>query len=117
MPFSNGTTVRRWEEDRLACAEFRIDKPVRFPVVLAGKYSTITQEHEGLTVSVSSYATKKSSAMKKLANNVHSLIGFYHRFLGDYPFEEVKVIEIDEFIGRNIENWQRGHDDGVLTKA
>jgi hypothetical protein len=97
IPFSNGTTVRRWEEDQLACAEFRIDKPVRFPIVLAGKYSTFTQEHEGLTVSVSSYATKKSSAMKKLANNVHSLIGHYHRFLGDYPFGEVKVSEIDEY--------------------
>jgi hypothetical protein len=74
-----------------------VDQPIQFPVVLAGKYNLFEHEHEGLRVEVASYAVKKKRAMEQIANNIHSLIGFYKKFLGDYPFDEMKVIEIDSY--------------------
>ena len=54
VPYSCGRTVRRWQEGELECAEFREDKPIQIPVVLAGRYSTYSEERDGITVRVSS---------------------------------------------------------------
>ncbi len=95
-PFSNGKTVRRWEEGDLACAEFKEDNPIFLPVILAGKYRTFEQTADGLTIQVHAYGQAKPDRMKKLANNLFALREFYAKVLGDYPFEELKVIEINE---------------------
>jgi hypothetical protein len=95
VAFSCGKTMRRWEEGDLACAEFREDKPIQIPVVLAGKYTTYSDERNGLTVRVSSYATADKRAANKLANLAFTFIDFYRPFLGDYPFAELNVIEIN----------------------
>lgn len=96
-PFSCGRTVRRWEEGELACAEFREDKPIQIPVVLAGKYTTVSEEKNGVTVRVSSYVTSDERGAKKLINNAFALIDFYKAFLGDYPFAELNIIEINSY--------------------
>ena len=41
--FSNGRTVRRWEEGDLACAEFQEDKPIQGASILAGRYTTYSE--------------------------------------------------------------------------
>ena len=43
-PFSNGRTIRQWEEGNLRCAEFREEKPIQLPVILAGKYKFILRD-------------------------------------------------------------------------
>jgi hypothetical protein len=95
--FSEGVTVRRWEEGELACAEFREDKPIQIPVVLAGRYTTASEERNGLTVRVASYVAADPRGVAKLIKNVFSVIDFYRPYLGDYPFSELKIIEINSF--------------------
>lgn len=94
-PFSCGRTVRRWQEGELECAEFREDKPIQIPVVLAGKYSTYSEERDGVTVRVSSYVSPHIKAKKKLANLVFGLLQAYKVYIGDYPFSELNLIEIE----------------------
>jgi len=96
-PFSCGTTVRRWDEGDMACAEFREDKPIQIPVVLAGRYTTESETRNGVTVSVSSYGKPNPRAAKSLITNVHSLMEFYKPFLGGFPFAEMKIIEINAY--------------------
>lgn len=95
IAFSNGKTERRWEEGGLACAEFREKHPIFLPVILAGKYATYEQSHEGLTVQVHSYAQKKLDRMKGLVNNVFAIRELYGKLLGEYPYDELKIIEIN----------------------
>lgn len=95
VPFSCGKTVRRWEEERFVAAEFREEKPIQFPVVLAGKYVTEAETRDGLTVSISSYAGSNPGARERLTRNAFALVEFYRPFFGDFPFAELKIIEIN----------------------
>lgn len=95
VPFSCGRTVKRWQEGELECAEFQEDKPIQIPVVLAGKYTTYSEERDGITLRVSSYVVPDAKAQKKLANLVFGLLKFYKVYVGDYPFAELNIIEIE----------------------
>ncbi|MGE5236184.1 MAG: M1 family metallopeptidase [Acidobacteriota bacterium] len=95
--FSDGVTVRRWDEGDLACAEFREDRPIQFPVIIAGKYSTHSEARDGVTVRVARYAMADPKTDVKLANNVLGLLQFYKLYLGDYPFRELELIEINDY--------------------
>jgi len=97
VAFSCGRTVRRWEEGELACAEFREEKPIQIPVVLAGKYLTYSEERGGVTVRVSSYVMSDAHTNQKLAGNMFNLMEFYKTFLGPYPFAELNLIEINSY--------------------
>ncbi len=94
-PFSSGKTLRRWEEDGFACAEFEQTTPISGPVIMAGKYYTLSENREGRTVRVSTYASKNKSASKTLTNLVYAFIDFYEPYLGQYPFQEIDLIEIN----------------------
>lgn len=96
-PFATGETVRRWEEGDLQCGEFREEKPVQIAVILAGKYQTYAEEANGLKVSVSSYANSNPIATKQLAKMVRGIIEFYKPFFGEFPFKELKVLEINAY--------------------
>lgn len=95
--FSDGATLRRWEEGELACAEFREEKPINIPVVIAGKYTTKSEERGGVTVRVSSYAMAKTIAEKKITNILFGLLDFYGHYLGPFPFKEINVVEINSY--------------------
>ncbi len=97
VPFTNGQTIRQWEEQGLNCAEFREEKPVQLPVILAGKYRTYSETRAGLTISVSSYAMANDMATKKLANLTFGFLDFYRPYLGDFPFRELKLIELNDY--------------------
>jgi hypothetical protein len=97
IAFAPGTTVRRVEEGDYNVVENRIDKPVQFAVVLAGKYFFEEETQNGITIRVASYAGKNTRAMKKLSNLAFKIIEFYEPFLGKFPFNEFNIIEINEF--------------------
>lgn len=96
--FTSGSTVRRWEEGTLACAEFRETKPISGPIpILAGKYTSYTDARGGLTVRVSSYAMSKPRASKQIADLVHMFAAFYEPLLGPFPFPELDVVEVNSY--------------------
>lgn len=95
LPFSCGRTLRRWQEGGLECAEFREDQQIQGPVVLAGKYSTYSEERDGVTIRVSSYVVPDEKVKKKLANLLFGLLRFYRQYLGEFPYAELNLIEIE----------------------
>ena len=97
VPFAPGKTVRRVEEGEWNVLETRIDKPVQFMVVLAGKYEFEEETKNGVTVRVVSYGRKNESGIKKLLSLSHKVIGYYEPFLGKFPFEEFNIVEIHSF--------------------
>lgn len=67
-------------------------------VVLAGRYSTIAQEHEGMRVEVASYAFDKGDEASLVGNNVLSIRGCLETWLGrPYPFPDLKVVEVNSW--------------------
>ncbi|HEU4888822.1 MAG TPA: M1 family aminopeptidase, partial [Thermoanaerobaculia bacterium] len=97
VAFAPGETVSRREEGDYNVIENKIDKPVQFAVVLAGKYSYEEETQNGLTIRVASYAGKNTRAMKQLTNLAFKIIEFYEPFLGPFPFKEFNIIEINQF--------------------
>jgi hypothetical protein len=96
VPFVPGKTVRRVEEGELNVLETRLDKPVQFMVILAGKYAFKEETKDGVTVRIASYAGKNDLAMAKLLNLTRKIITYYEGFLGPFPFDEFNVVEIND---------------------
>lgn len=96
VPFAPGTTVRRVEEGDYNVLETRLDKPIQFLAILAGKYAWEEETKDGVTVRIASYAGKNTIALKKLMNLTQKIIAYYEGFLGPFPFREFNVIEINE---------------------
>ncbi len=96
-PFSCGRTVRRWQEEGLECAEFREEKPIQIPVILAGKYRTLKRIPNGVTIRVSRYLIAEERSMQRIANIVTALLDVYKHYLGEYPVKELNVIEINAY--------------------
>jgi aminopeptidase N len=94
LPFAPGRTVRRVEEGDWNVLETRIDKPVQFMVVLAGKYGFDEATENGVTVRVASYGRRNDMGIKKLLKLAHKVIAYYEPFLGKFPFEEFNIVEI-----------------------
>jgi hypothetical protein len=96
-PLAPGTTLRRVEEGEYNLVETKLDKPVQFASLLAGKYYFQEDTRDGLTVRVASYGLKNEMAFKKLANLAHQMIDYYENFLGPFPFTEFNIIEKNEY--------------------
>ena len=72
--------------------------PMQAAVVVAGKYTTLTEEHEGRRVHVSTYAGAKDDAARRLARNVLSVCGCLEEWLGiPYPFQDLELVEVNEW--------------------
>jgi len=97
VPLVPGKTLRRVEEGEWNVLETRVDKPVQFMVILAGKYSFEEETKDGVTVRVASYAGKNTIGIRKLMNLTHKVIAYYEAFLGPFPFDEFNVTEINSW--------------------
>jgi len=97
IPFSMGHEVRRWEEGDLQCVETRLDEPIQFAVILAGKYHTYSEERDGFRITLASYAFSHDESMRKIANNMFQIKKLYEVLLGEFPFGELHIIEINQY--------------------
>jgi hypothetical protein len=97
VPFAPGKTVRRVQEGEFNVLETRIDKPVQFMVVLAGKYEYEEETQNGVTVRIASYGGKDTIGIRKLMKLSHKIIDYFSGFLGPFPFDEFNVIEINSW--------------------
>jgi Peptidase family M1 domain len=97
LPFAPGKTVRRVKEGEYNVLETRIEKPIQFMVVLAGKYKSEEETKNGVTVRIASYGGKDTIGIRKLMNLSHKAIEYYSGFLGPFPFDEFNVIEINSW--------------------
>jgi hypothetical protein len=97
VPFATGRTVRRTQEGDENVLETKVDDPITFAVILAGKYDFKEDVRDGVTIRVATYALKNDRAVKQLTDLATTIIGFYKEFLGPFPFPEFNIIEIDDY--------------------
>ena len=95
VPFAPGKTVRRVTEGDSNILETRVEKPVQFMVILAGKYSFEEEIRNGVTIRIASYGGKNSIGTRKLMKLAGNMIEYYTGFLGPFPFDEFNVVEIN----------------------
>lgn len=127
--FAPGVTIRRGEEGDYNVVENRIDVPIQFAVVHAGKYFVDEKKYDdGLTIRVASYAMPNERAMKQLNNLAYKLIKFYEPWLGPFPFKEFNILEIHElgfgqappgtmFITKEAFNPTMGDDNKIFSQG
>ena len=96
VPFAPGTTVRREEERGLNVLETRVDRPVQFAVVLAGRYDMEEEVRDGVTIRVATYALDNPRGRKQLTKVAAEIIAYYREFLGPFPFSEFNILEIND---------------------
>jgi hypothetical protein len=97
VPFSPGKTLRRGVEGEYNVVETRVDQPVDGVAILAGKYHFTEETRNGVTVRVATYAMKNPAGVKKLTNLAFGAIEYYPKFLGPFPFEEINIIEKNDY--------------------
>jgi len=97
VPFAPGKTVRRVQEGDFNVLETRIEKPIQFMVVMAGKYEYEEETQNGVTVRVASYGGKDTIGIRKLMKLTHKIIDYFSGFLGPFPFDEFNVIEVNSW--------------------
>jgi hypothetical protein len=98
VPLAAGTLVTTESDATGARVVTTLEGPMEAAVVVAGKYSTLTEERDGQRVHVSTYAFTKDSEARALARNVLSMCECLERWLGvPYPFPELRLIEMAEW--------------------
>jgi peptidase M1-like protein len=99
VAFASGKTVRREEEGNYNVIETRLDTPVPWVAILAGRYQFSEEVRKGVMIRVASFISKNEEAYKKLRNIAEAAIDYYPFFLGPFPFDEINVIEKTDGLG------------------
>lgn len=97
VPFASGRTLRRAEEGGENVLETRIEKPVQFAVILAGRYDMEEEVRDGVTIRVATYALDNPRGRKQLIRVAAEIIGYYTELLGPFPFPEFNILEINDY--------------------
>ena len=85
--------MRRETEGDWNVLEAKLDQPVGYIAILAGKYQFDEETKNGLTVRVASFIVKNAEAYKSLRSIAFAAAEIYPRFLGPFPFDELTIIE------------------------
>lgn len=98
VPFASGETVEAGATETTQWLHSKLDGAFRYPVVLAGKYQSVTEEQNGYRAVVSTYAKPKEASARRLAKNFFAAKGCYENWFGvPYPFRELDVLEINDW--------------------
>ncbi len=97
-PFASGTTVERTTKNGRTVLRTRIDHPVQFPVIAAGRYRVYSDTKNGVRCDVASYVFAKKKACKRLIENFFAASTVYGRlFHHPYPFGEMNIVEMNSW--------------------
>ena len=97
VPFAPGETIRRAEEGGDNVLETKVEKPIQYAVILAGKYDMEESVADGVKIRVASYALDNPRGRKQLIGVAAEIIAYYREFLGPFPFPEFNIIEINDY--------------------
>jgi len=97
VPFAPGKTLRRAKEGTENVLETKIDTPIQFAVILAGRYDMEEIERDGVTIRVATYALDNPRGRKNLMQIASEVISYYAGFLGPFPFSELNILEINDY--------------------
>ena len=98
VPFASGEIKAREKTATGTRVSTSLRGPMQRPVVLGGKYRTVTDEADGTRIHVSAYVDAKESEAKRVAGIVRGIRACFERWLGvPYPFQDLQVIEIQDW--------------------
>lgn len=98
MPFAPGEIVEREDTGGTRRVVSRLNGPMDTIHVIAGKYSTFSDERDGMRVHVSTYASARKEDALRVAGIVHGVRGCLTDWLGvPYPFQDLQVLEITDW--------------------
>lgn len=95
VPFASGSEVSRTVENGKRRLVTRLDKPMQFAVVAAGKWKVISETRNGITCRVATYALLNEQAARKLIDKFFSSLPTFEAIFDEpYPFRDFSIIEI-----------------------
>jgi hypothetical protein len=96
VAFSCGKTISRSETESHNVVETRLEVPIQFAVIHAGKYSIHERKFGDRTIRVAPYAGINDGQVDQLARLADQIIRFYEPWLGPFPFREFDIIEMND---------------------
>lgn len=96
VPLVPGTPVRRVDEGGETLLETRIDRPVQFFVMDAGRFDLHRDVQGDRTVTVATFGGARGNT-EKLGRMAHQYIQLYELLLGPFPFKEFNIIHQREY--------------------
>ncbi len=98
VPFAAGEIVQAPTAANGNTVTTDLKGPMQWATAIAGKYSTVTDERDGIRVHVSTYAEARPGEAHRLAGVVHAVRGCMEQMLGvTYPFPDLQVMEVNEW--------------------
>jgi hypothetical protein len=98
VPFAPGELVERRDTAGTRRVVTRLPGPMDRIHVIAGKYSTFSDERDGMRVHVSTYASARKEDALRVAGIVHGVRACLTDWLGaPYPFQDLQVLEITDW--------------------
>lgn len=98
VPFAPGELVERQEAGGTRRVVTRLRGPMDTIHVIAGKYSTFSDERDGMRVHVSTYASARKDDALRVSGIVHAVQRCLTEWLGaPYPFQDLQILEITEW--------------------
>lgn len=97
-PYASGTEVSRTMGGGRNRLSTKIEQPMQFAVVTAGKYRAIEDTQAGLTCRAATYAMLNEGPARELIARFFLGRGFFEQLFGEpYPFREVAMVEINDW--------------------
>ena len=97
-PFASGAEVSRSAAAGRRKLVTRLDKPMQFAVVTAGKYAVVEETRDGVTCRVATYALLKERAARELLEKFFSGRQMLEQLFGEpYPFHNFSIVELNEW--------------------
>jgi hypothetical protein len=98
QPFASGTEVSRETVDGRARLHTRLDEPMQFATVLAGRYSVVSEVGPEGRAQAATYALPNEAAARKLIEKLYSGRRFFEELFGQpYPFRDQTIVEIRDW--------------------
>lgn len=97
-PFASGAEVSRTVQAGRQKLTTKLDRPMQFAVVTAGKYKAVQETRDGVTCRAATYAGLKESAARKLIDRFFSSRAFFEQLFDEpYPFRDFPMVEINDW--------------------
>ena len=97
-PFASGAEVSRTQANGRRRLVTKLDKPMQFAVVAAGKFHVVSETRDGVTCRVATYALLNEQAARKLIEKFFQGKQMFEAVLDEpYPFHDFTIIEIADW--------------------
>lgn len=97
-PFASGAEVSRTVQGGRRKLATRLDKPMQFAVVTAGKYRVIEKAQDGVTCRAATYAMLKEDAARNMIDSFFLGRRFFEDLFAEpYPFRDFAIVEIHDW--------------------